>query len=61
MPMPDELASLQADFPQFRIWREITWGSARYVARSLQLDTRPHTVVTADPGEMRAALSSGPE
>lgn len=54
-----ELACLQAGFPQFSIWREITWGRARFVARSLHPGTHPHTVITPDPGELRAALSAG--
>ena len=55
-----ELARLQTDFPQFRIWREITRGRGRYVARSLHPDARPHTVVTPDPAELRAALIACP-
>jgi hypothetical protein len=62
-PLPDhdadagELASLQADFPQFRIWRENLPGRHRYVARSQHLSVNPHTVITDDPDELRAALS----
>jgi hypothetical protein len=43
----EELASLQAGFPQFRIWREVICNRARYNARSLHRGTHPHTVVTA--------------
>jgi hypothetical protein len=53
-----ELARLQAGFPQFRIWREISYGRDRYIACSLLLSTRPHTLVTPDLGEMRAALEN---
>jgi hypothetical protein len=53
------LPALRADFPQFRIWRETTGRRTRYIARSLHRGTRPHTVVTADLGELRAELSSG--
>jgi hypothetical protein len=53
----EELASLQASFPQFRIWQEAIGGRRRYVARRLAPGTRPHTVVTTDPGELRAALA----
>jgi hypothetical protein len=53
------LTALQEEFPQFRIWREITLGRARYNARSLHPGTHPHTVITPDPGELRAALTAG--
>jgi len=51
-----ELASLQASFPQFRIWRENMPGRHRYVARSQHLNLNPHTVITDDADELRAAL-----
>ena len=54
----DPLPALTADFPQFKIWREETAeGRCRYIARSLDPDTHPHTLVTGDPGELRAMLS----
>jgi hypothetical protein len=53
------LTALQEEFPQFRIWREITLGRARCNARSLHPGTHPHTVITPDPGELRAALTAG--
>ena len=56
----DELAALRAEFPRFRIIRETVGDRARYVARRLEPGTRPHTVVTADPSELRAALARGP-
>jgi O-methyltransferase involved in polyketide biosynthesis len=52
----DELAGLQEEFPAFRIWREITGERVRFVARSLRPGVSPHTVVTDDVGELRAAL-----
>jgi hypothetical protein len=55
----EELAGLRTGFPQFRIWREISCDRTRYIARSLQPGTRPHTIVTADPRELRAALNIG--
>ncbi len=55
-PPPAELATLQADFSCFRIWREQTCDRALYVARSLHLELNPSTVVTGDIGELRAAL-----
>jgi hypothetical protein len=51
------LPAVRADFPQFRIWRETAGNRSRYIARSLCLDVRPHTVVTADLAELRTELS----
>lgn len=56
--MPDYLPALRADFPAFRIWRENVGGRVLYVARSQYLSLNPHTVVTDDPAELRAALES---
>jgi O-methyltransferase involved in polyketide biosynthesis len=53
---PDELASLREQFPGFRIWREITVGRVRYVARRTRAGLNPHTVVTDNVAELRAAL-----
>jgi len=60
VPEPTETAvaahaitALQADFPDHEIWREDDGGQIRYIARG----RHPHTVVTADLGELRAALS----
>jgi hypothetical protein len=53
---PDPLPSLCAEFPDFRIWREITGDRTRYIARSLHRGTSPHTVVTDDLGELSAVL-----
>jgi hypothetical protein len=58
LPLRDPLPALQAEFPGHRIWRESLYGRIRYVARSLHLDLNPHTVITADPEEMRTALAS---
>ncbi len=55
-PPPAELATLQADFSCFRIWREQTCDRALYVARSLHLELNPYTVVTGDIRELSAAL-----
>jgi len=54
----DELALLAADFPAFRLSRETVLGRTRYVARSTSLATHPHTVITDDPAELRAALTT---
>lgn len=55
----DPLPQLNADYPEFRIWREETAdGLSRYIARSQHLGVSPHTVVTTDPGELRTALSN---
>jgi hypothetical protein len=51
-------AALQADFPAFRISLETTLTGPRYVARSRDLSQNPHTVVTGDPAELRAALAA---
>jgi hypothetical protein len=52
----DELAALGADFPAYRIWRENLCGRIRYNAYRQQPGAHPHTVITADLAEMRAAL-----
>ena len=58
-PATDEdLAALRADFPEFKIWEEFLPGRSRYVARSVHAGVRPHTVVTPDLGELRAALEA---
>ena len=48
----EKLAVLCRDFPDFRIWREITGDRTRYIARSLRLGINPHTVVTDDLDEL---------
>jgi hypothetical protein len=55
----EEIARLQASFPQFRIWRESTYRGPRYVACRLRSGTRPHTLITSDLDELRAELGSG--
>jgi hypothetical protein len=52
-----ELASLQADFPAYEIWREETGYGTQYVARGRTLGVHPHTVVTADLGRLRDVLA----
>src|SRR6266567_9049635 len=52
----DQLAALCKEFPRFRVWREDVGGRDRYVARGLEHGLHPHTVVTDDLEEMRAAL-----
>jgi hypothetical protein len=52
------LAALQNEFPQFHIWSENTLTGRRYIARSRHLNQHPHTLVTPDPGELRAALDT---
>jgi hypothetical protein len=51
-----ELAHLQEDFPGFRIWQEITGEGTRLVAVRRHHGISPHTVVTAEAAELRAAL-----
>jgi hypothetical protein len=53
-----ELAGLRADFPCFRIWHEETCDRAVYMSRSLHLEINPHTVMTGNIAELRAALES---
>ena len=53
------LMALRADFPAFRIWREVIPGRTRYIARRLHLEQGLHTVVTDDLAELRGALDSG--
>lgn len=50
------LHALRADFPHFRIWREITSGRFRYIARRLSPGSGLHTAVTADLAELRSLL-----
>jgi hypothetical protein len=56
-PPRRDLADLQEDFPGYRIFREVTGERVRLVAVRRQHGTSPHTVVTADVGELRAALN----
>ena len=53
---PDPLLALQHEFPRHRICEEAICGRVRYVARSLENGLRPHTVITGDLEELRAAL-----
>jgi hypothetical protein len=53
-----ELAHLQEDFPGFRIWQEITGERTRLVAVRRHLGISPHTVVTTEAAELRAALGN---
>jgi hypothetical protein len=55
-----ELTRLRAEFPGHWIGTEIIPGrGGRYVARARQHDVHPHTVITADLPELRAALEAG--
>jgi hypothetical protein len=57
-PDPDAaLAGLREEFPLFRFWQETIGERMRYVAQRAHPGVRPHTVVTADPGELHAALT----
>jgi hypothetical protein len=56
LPPHEQLRGLQAEFPCFKIWREHTCDRVRYIARSLHPGLNPHTVVTDDIDELRAAL-----
>jgi hypothetical protein len=56
VPNAPEPTNLRAEYPCFRIWQEKTCDRVLYVACSLHLELNPHTVVTDDIGELRAAL-----
>jgi len=56
----DVLFGLQQEFPGFRIWQECHGDRKRYVACRVLTSTRPHSVVTADPDELRDALGERP-
>lgn len=55
----DELACPREEFPGHRISAEAIVDRVRHVARSRQAGVRPHTVITRDLGELRAALEAG--
>ena len=55
--MTDVLLGLQREFPGYRIWQESHGERKRFVACRIVASTRPHSVVTADPDELRDALS----
>ena len=54
-----ELAMLRTEFPGHLIGEECIMGRIRYVARRRKEGANPHTVVTPDLGELRAALAAG--
>ena len=54
----EALVEMQRTFPGHRISREIIPGRTVYVARSHHPAAHPHTVVTSDLGELRAALAN---
>jgi hypothetical protein len=54
----DQIPALREQFPGFRIWKEAIGERVRYIARSQQPGLNPHTVVTDDVGELRAALET---
>jgi S-adenosyl methyltransferase len=56
----EDLAVLRAEFPAYKIWQEQMPGRVRYVACSRLNGVNPHTVITADIGELREALQPAP-
>lgn len=55
-----ELTRLRAEFPGHWIGTETIPGrGVRYLARARQHDAQPHTVITPDLSELRAALAAG--
>jgi hypothetical protein len=55
----DEVILLRAEFPGHRIGTETVVDRIRYVARSQRDGAHPHTVITGDLSELRAALEAG--
>jgi hypothetical protein len=53
-----ELAGLQRDFPGYRIWQEPMGDRIRLVAVRRDPGSSPHTLITTDPAELRAALAN---
>jgi hypothetical protein len=56
-PPDATLAALRQEFPGYRVWLEPAHDRYRFVARRLHPGTGPHTVITSDPAELRAALA----
>jgi hypothetical protein len=54
-----DVAAMEAEFPEFAIWREYTGGRIQYIARRMRRGVHPHTIVTSDPAELRACLITG--
>jgi SAM-dependent methyltransferase len=52
----EDLATVQAEFPGYKISRELLPGRDRYVVRSLLPGLSPHTMVTDDLSELRGLL-----
>jgi hypothetical protein len=55
--MTEVLSELRADFPSYVIDTEAVANGKRYVAVRRQPGPGPHTVVTPDLAELRAALA----
>ncbi len=57
IPPDHTLAALRREFPGYQVWLEPSRGRYRFVAVRLHPGTGPHTVITDDPTELRAALA----
>jgi hypothetical protein len=57
LPLTEQISRLQQEFPAFAFRPHQTWGGTSIAA--IRCDGREglHTLVTADPDEMRAELS----
>jgi hypothetical protein len=55
-----DVAAMEADFPEFAIWREYAGERVQYIARRMRREVHPHTIVTSDPAELRACLATRP-
>jgi hypothetical protein len=56
---PSVVSALREEFPAYRISRELFVGQVHFVACRLRPGTHPHTVISADPARVRAALTAG--
>jgi hypothetical protein len=57
--LAQELGNLREEFSDFHIWQEASGDRIHYVARRRHTRAHPHTIVTADPYELRPALEDG--
>jgi hypothetical protein len=55
----EKLATLRAEFPGHHVSTETIVDRVRYVVRSRYEGVLPHTVITRDFAELRAALEAG--
>lgn len=56
---PDPLEQVRRDYPGHWISEEAIGDEVRYTGRAASLRINPHTVITTDLAELRAALKDG--